>query len=456
MMQTRSGYGYAELAFDKHASVVDRSSYDELLDAVGRDEIDDVVVLVHGWNNDMADARLLYQRLAVEFRSVADSAAGARLGLAGRRLALLGLLWPSAKFAERDLIPGGAAAIGSPVPDQSLWAHLTDLHDVFDAPDANPTLDAAAALVPALDHSVRARTEFTDLLRRLLPPPSTEDHDDLPDQLRRLPGSEVLRRFSAPVLPTGPTGGSTAGAAALGTPTGRNGRSSGEGAALGLSFGGFKAAGQRMLNLLTYYQMKTRAGVIGTAAAPVLLALRERHGATGVHLVGHSFGGRLVTAAAAGGPGRAPLLPESLTLLQAAYSHYGLARAYDGDRNGFFRSVVVDKLVRGPVLVTHSDRDLAVGLAYPLASRLARQDSSALGDANDRYGGIGRNGAQKTPEAVNTSLLATDQVYRLADAAVHNLRSDHVIAGHSDIVRPEVAYAILSAVAARAGLPAPG
>src|SRR5439155_7797774 len=102
MMETRSGYDYAEIAFDKNASVVERTGYDELLGAVGRGEVDDVVVLVHGWNNDMADARLLYQRLAVEFRKAADSPAGSQLGLADRRVALLGLLWPSAKFAERD------------------------------------------------------------------------------------------------------------------------------------------------------------------------------------------------------------------------------------------------------------------------------------------------------------------------------------------------------------------
>jgi len=439
MMRTRSGYGYAELAFDKDASLVDRSGYDELLDAVGRNEIDDVVVFAHGWNNNAADARLLYQRLAFEFRRVTDSDAGTRLGLAQRRLALLGVLWPSARYAEQDLPPGGATTAGPPVSDHTLWAHLMDLHDVFDTADANATLDAAASLVPGLDDSVQARTRFAALLRRLLPPPSEQDHDDLPDQLRRLPGDEVLRRLSAPVLPVDHTFIC---------------RPSGEAAALGLASVGFKAAAQRLLNLLTYYQMKARAVAIGTVVADVLRGLRERRDGIGVHLVGHSFGGRLVTAAAAAGnPGYPPLLPDSLTLLQAAYSHYGFASGYDGERHGFFRSVVVDERVRGPVLVTHSDRDLAVALAYPLASRLARKDSTAIGAASDRYGGLGRNGAQKTPEAVEASLLASGERYRFAGTAVYNLRSDHIIAGHNDIVRPEVAYAILSAVVARADTP---
>jgi len=90
-----------------------------------------------------------------------------------------------------------------------------------------------------------------------------------------------------------------------------------------------------------------------------------------------------------------------------------------------------------------------VGVAYPLASRLARQAASWLGDANDRYGGIGRNGAQKTPESVTAALLAAGKPYALTSGRVHNLRADDLITGHSDIVRPEVAYAILSAVACR-------
>jgi hypothetical protein len=454
-METRSGYDYAEIAFDKGASVVERAGYDELLDAVGRGGIDDVVVLVHGWNNTMPDARLLYQRLAVEFRNVADSPAGTALGLADRRVALLGLLWPSAKFAERDLIPGGAAGIGSPVPDQALWTQLADLHGVFDAPDADASLDAAAAMVPALDDSAEVRDGFVTLLRRLLPPPAPADREDLPDQLRQLPGFAVLDQLSAPVLPTGPTGGTSGGAAEAGVADGPYGASAGQAAGLGLPFGGFKAAAQRMLNLLTYYQMKARAGTIGAAASAVLRELRDRRSTVGVHLVGHSFGGRLVTATAAGIPEEPALQPDSMTLLQAAYSHYGLAPGGDGTPEGFFRDVVADRRVRGPVLITHSDKDLAVGLAYPLASRLAGQNADDLGGPDDLYGGIGRNGAQKTPEAVNAELLKDGQPYALAGCPVVNLRADDIITGHSDIVRPEVAYAVMSAVVSRAASPAP-
>jgi hypothetical protein len=99
------------------------------------------------------------------------------------------------------------------------------------------------------------------------------------------------------------------------------------------------------------------------------------------------------------------------------------------------------------VLITHSRQDTAVGYAYPLASRLAGQDASGLGDAGDRFGGIGRNGAQDTPEAQIGTLQAVGGPYAFAPGKLYNLNADEIIGGHSDIRRPEVAYAILTSVA---------
>jgi hypothetical protein len=168
-----------------------------------------------------------------------------------------------------------------------------------------------------------------------------------------------------------------------------------------------------------------------------------------LHLIGHSFGCRLVTAATAG-PANAPPLPvDSLTLLQAAFSHFGFAQAYDGTHDGYFRRVVTDPArVRGPIVITFTAKDKAVGLAYPIASRIARQIAAAMGDANDPYGGLGRNGAQKTPGAETVTLGKVGTAYAFAMRGIYNLDSNAVIGGHSDLAHPEVAYAIVSAVAA--------
>ena len=236
-----------------------------------------------------------------------------------------------------------------------------------------------------------------------------------------------------------PAGG---GAVRLGDPHPPTGRAVG----LGSVLSGFKRSAQNLLNFTTYYQMKQRAGVVGvTGVFPVLQKLK----ATGVklHLAGHSFGGRLVTAAAMGPDGHPAVGIATMTLLQAAYSHYGLAENYEPNENGFFRRLVTEAGVSGPVLITHTVADKAVGIAYPLASLIAGQDSAALGDKNDRFGGMGRNGAQKTPEATDGPLLTDATKYAFVAGKIFNLDADGIITGHSDICHDQVTDAMLTAMA---------
>jgi poly(3-hydroxyalkanoate) synthetase len=133
--------------------------------------------------------------------------------------------------------------------------------------------------------------------------------------------------------------------------------------------------------------MKTRAGKVGNdGVAPLIDQLQAT--VQRIHLIGHSFGGRLVSA---GTKGSKTNRLASLSLLQAAFSHNGFSKIM----NGFFRSVIDAKRVTGPILITYTKNDKAVGLAYPIASRINNDVAMAIGDENDKFGGIGRNGAQK-------------------------------------------------------------
>lgn len=198
--------------------------------------------------------------------------------------------------------------------------------------------------------------------------------------------------------------------------------------------------------------MKSRAGTVGKGGVATTLArVRERHKDLPIHLVGHSFGGRLVTAAAASLPHRET--PVTMTLLQAAFSHNGLAEKFDGKKNGAFRTVIADKRISGPIVVTHTKNDRAVGIAYPLASRIAFDNAAALGDQNDPYGGMGRNGAQHTNEvSSDESVLrqpGAGQGYAFKPGSVYNLNSDEIIKGHSDVTGRAVANAVMHAMCTR-------
>ena len=72
-----------------------------------------------------------------------------------------------------------------------------------------------------------------------------------------------------------------------------------------------------------------------------------------------------------------------------------------------YRSVVDQNRVKGPILVTHTNNDKAVGVAYSLASRINGDTTAAFGDENDKFGGLGRNGAQQMEkdEVVKGDLL---------------------------------------------------
>jgi hypothetical protein len=417
----------------------DQPEMDALLGLLEQEHVTDLFAVSHGWNNDMADARELYAAL---FQSVHARLDAVQFeALAARRFAVLGIFWPSKKFADSELIPGGAASVGSVVSDEILRRQIGDLRGVFSAPGADDKLMKARGLIGRLDDSPAARAEFADLVRSILPRAAAND-EDASDRFFHIDGDQLMRRLSQPILPAPPRRGSSGGASSVG------GGPRGGSAGFELSLSGMKAAARRLLNYATYYQMKERAGTVGEAGVnQALRSVRESQPGVRIHLVGHSFGGRLVTAAISGPRNLGPIGVSTLTLLQAAYSHNGLAERYDGTHEGVFRRVVSDGMVSGPTMITCTSNDIAVGQAYPIASRIANQAASALGDKDDLYGGMGRNGAQHTPEAVETELLPVPSAYHLEAGKIYNLHGDAFISHHGDVTGPEVAQAILAAVA---------
>lgn len=441
-----AGLPYTEVEFRNDATLVDPQAPDRATDMIRTRGVRDLLVLSHGWNNDMADARQLYAGLLAQIAAVAPAVPA----LAGRQRGVLAVLWPSKRFADEDLIPGGAASLGSPGDATLVVSMLEQLKGTFDAPGADAALARAQALVPALETDPVARRNFVDAVRSVL---SRRDDNEVDgsDVFFEQDGDALIQALST----TGAdddidmvaAGGG--GAASIGSASPEV--SAGGAAGLRDVFGGVTAGARNLLNYATYYQMKERAGTIGqTGLNPILRSIRAQFPQIKVHLVGHSFGARLVTAAAAGPASPDGVVCETLTLLQAAYSHYGLAENYEPGKNGLFRNVVANRPapVRGPVVITLTKNDRAVGIAYAIASRVAGQVASALGDASDKYGGLGRNGAQKTPDTRAGTLLPVGGSYGgFAGNKLFNLNADAVITDHSDIGRPEVAYAILSAVA---------
>ena len=115
---------------------------------------------------------------------------------------------------------------------------------------------------------------------------------------------------------------------------------------------------------------------------------------------------------------------------------------------GSFRTVVDSGRIDGPILVTHTKNDKAVGIAYPLASRINGDTAAAFGDENDNFGGLGRNGAQQMAqnEVSKGSLLPVGGTYAFTPRKFFNLEGSAFIKDHSDVHGKEVAHAIRAAI----------
>ncbi len=122
------------------------------------------------------------------------------------------------------------------------------------------------------------------------------------------------------------------------------------------------AFGMSPFHALSFWVMKRRAGEVGERfgrerLAPLWHSLSR---APRLHLVGHSFGAKLVTSIVLGG-----IKPESLTLLLAAFSAFAFAPEIPSfDRPGFYHRVLAERRVEGSIVVLRSDHDTALGTFY--------------------------------------------------------------------------------------------
>src|SRR5271166_102521 len=134
-----------EVQIDKSANLVIPSQEQDIIKALTApgNTFTDVVVMSHGWNNDIDEARTLYSNFFSSLEQVFPAATAKTLAV--------GIFWPSKKFADADLIPGGAASADSdPVADDVLLQRLEEMKQVFGDSQADDKLEEMKALVDGL------------------------------------------------------------------------------------------------------------------------------------------------------------------------------------------------------------------------------------------------------------------------------------------------------------------
>jgi hypothetical protein len=444
--------------FTKDGTVFQQSQVDALTSGIANG-VSDLFVISHGWNNNIDDAQGLYSGLTAQIAAQVAAAPA----LKGRSFAICGILWPSKKFEDAELIPSGAASLNDSVSGAHLKSRLAGLSDLIQAKDwpvaapdaaAEAILQSIAHLVDDWENDPSARIDVVGRMRTLLPQHSA-DTEDASDRFFAMKPDRLLSNLSRGLNPPANV---PRGANAASLDPFSMGPVSGLGGAAGFRdvVGGVQSAFLHLLNFTTYYLMKARAGDVGVKGVePLIETIRAARPKLRLHLIGHSFGCRVVVSAVNALPPGDTLRPNTMTLLQGAFSHNGFAAKFDQTNDGAFRQVAAGKKVRGPILITHTRNDKAVGVAFPIASRIAGQTASSLGDENDLYGGLGCNGAQNqstTPERIVGTLLDVGGPYAFgagaASSKLFNLKADAFIGGHSDIVKPQVGFAVAMGMSA--------
>ncbi len=449
-MQSIHGFDFFSLNFDADGKLTDGEFEDCKRRAA---TATDAIFLAHGFRNDQNDATKLYTKFLDTFH--------AHLGrpefseVAKRNFVVAGVFWPSKPLPESfHSEEGSTQSIDDDAPQMAaIVQKLADLKEVLK--DVSLTkaaaIDQAAALLSSVKDDPAKQDKFASLVLSSLDGTQVDPTEGL-DRIRQQEGSAMFQKLAGPIiLPTVRPGAS----AAEGGVESVDAVGSGEGGVqtFGSFFGSVLGGIDKFLNLTTWYVMKNRSGIVGgTGVAQAVRDVKASNRNIRLHLVGHSLGGRLMASCAKSLAQNPILQPDSLTLLEAAFSHFGFSANNGQGVRGFFRDVIEKKVVKGPFLETFSFQDTVVGLTYAIASHLADDNAEALGDANDLYGGIGRNGAQKTVESLAIKLktaASPGDPYAFKTGIVTCLDgSGGLIKDHSDVTNENVTYAFASAVAA--------
>ena len=451
-METLGGFPFIALEYDK-SGVLRSAALDTLHAHLQSTGTTDLLMIAHGFRNNAVEARRLYEQFLQNF-SAHITRSELAPALDSRRYAAAGIFWPSKAFSEgsgksdddgeaQQLEEREAAAL------DDARVELMELRDMV-SDDQRGTVDRALGLLEQLESSTAKQDQFVSLLLSLAVT-ADDDADDDPtegfEQVAAQRGSELFAKLESPIiLPTVRRDGD-GGVMAL-----EGGAPGGTGAPLFIG-GALKSIAGRVgqvLNLATWYMMKNRSGTVGAkGVAATVRALKAHHPSLRVHLIGHSLGGRCMAACAKALCADPVVQPDSLSLLEAAFSHYGLSQDNGRGDRGFFRDVIEHQIVKGPFISTFSYQDTVVGKAYAISSRLGGDNAKAVGDKDDQYGGIGRNGTQRTDEATTQPLGRAGTPYAFAPRVVNNLDgSGGRIKDHGDVTNAEVTYAVACAVAA--------
>lgn len=413
------------VSFDRNGRCTAPRTSQELVERAASGRYTDVVVFSHGWNNNWTQATARYESFVDGYLRILRESPPAG---SPRHPLLVGIFWPSiALITESEEAPDIAAGDGD--PDEGVAAERAIVEELGQALPAERT-EEFYALMQNEELDLGAARElaamFLPLLRSDLTEAGDTESPELDDVLagwRETPAAKAVPDLD------------DLGYYGNHGPAGEEGADRGAPEAAGLK--GFDP--RDLVRAFTVWQMKDRAGVVGSRGVAALLTDLLHQPSPPVHCVGHSYGAKVVlTAICARRNG--PASVRSALLLQPAVSALCFAEDAGGTgRSGGFRAAL--ERVQLPILTTFSARDVALTRLYQWAMRRGRDvgEPEIAAAAPPRYaalGGFGPGGLGGAADVIEVHDPGTPYPLGPGPLRVHGIQASRTISSHGDVSNP--------------------
>lgn len=419
---------YYIIPFDKRGLCDGPETRRHLLNSVREDTYSDIFLFSHGWNNDWTVATKRYEDFLNGYMTMRRDH---NLPMPPNYSPLLvGIFWPSTALVFGESEKGPQIAAGDPAAVDEMVAE--ERREIRELADELPP-DQARRFYELTQKRSLTEPEALELAK-IAKVFYHEKDEEL--QLEAPLSEEEIVTLWAAASPEAEEDLEDFGLA-------------GGGAAAGLQAAGIgdlvkKLDPRKIVRILTVYQMKDRAGTVGAHGVGPLLQDLLSAGNSRLHLVGHSYGGKVVLSATSFG-GELPRKVESMLLLQPAVSHLCFAETVPGtDRAGGYRPALTR--VNKPILTTFSANDYPLTKTFHLALRrkddLGEAKIAGAGEPPSKYAALGGFGPRRAGEQL-IDIQDVGQSYNLGPGAqVIGLRGTRTIKGHGDISNESTWWAL--------------
>jgi pimeloyl-ACP methyl ester carboxylesterase len=422
--------------FDLHGRCEAPLTRDYLLDDLQNGDYTDVFLFSHGWNNDWTTATNRYEDFFqgyVQLRRDRD--------LQYPRLVhplFVGVFWPSTALVLPQERGPAFAGIPSERPKQEDFEIAQEREEVQSLAQSIAAQDLENFYTLAQRPENITRDEALELARILRPIYRTS-YDDLSSVDSAPTAEDLVDVWSATGRPDDEVDTS-----------GEFGFAEGTGGTLDAASLLNVIDPRRIIRLVTVLQMKDRAGTVGAHGVNELLCqLLAKKSTVRLHLIGHSYGCKIVLSALCARD--LPRSVNSLLLLQPAISYLCFAQDATGDgKPGGYRIAL--SRVEQPVLSTFSTQDEALRRFFHLAVRrkIDLGEMRIAGVPPSRYaalGGYGPGGCES--DCRETAMKVVGEHYPLGGDVpkIYGVNGSQAILSHGDISNPFTWWALYDQVA---------